>query len=56
MTRSKRVHMGSKDWQRRENTYDCALLEPLALPPDLPPVILNVGFFLGNGNMEVVDV
>lgn len=24
-------------------TYDCAFLEPLALPPDFPPVILNVG-------------
>jgi hypothetical protein len=21
-------------------TYDCAFLEPLAFPPDLPPVIL----------------
>ena len=22
-------------------TYDCAFLEPLAFPPDLPPVILS---------------
>jgi len=22
-------------------TYDCAFLEPLAFPPDLPPVILK---------------
>lgn len=27
---------------RKGLTYDCALLEPLALPPDLPPVILDV--------------
>ena len=24
-------------------THDCVLLEPLAFPPDLPPVILNLG-------------
>jgi hypothetical protein len=25
----------------REATHDCAFLEPLAFPPDLPPVILR---------------
>lgn len=45
MTRSERVHMDGQDWQRWDNTHDCALLEPLALPPDLPPVILNVDLF-----------
>jgi hypothetical protein len=36
-----------KTRQRHQNnegsgvvTYDCAFLEPLAFPPDLPPVIL----------------
>jgi hypothetical protein len=26
--------------QMKDATYDCAFLEPLAFPPDLPPVIL----------------
>jgi hypothetical protein len=26
--------------QGKDATYDCAFLEPLAFPPDLPPVIL----------------
>lgn len=33
------------DLRRMEDsgkTYDCALLEPEAFPPDLPPVILMV--------------
>lgn len=29
-----------KRWVEWRSTHDCALLEPLALPPDLPPVIL----------------
>lgn len=30
------------DQQENENaTYDCAFLEPLAFPPDLPPVIFE---------------
>ena len=26
--------------EREHGTHDCAFLEPLAFPPDLPPVIL----------------
>ena len=33
-----------------DKTYDCAFLLPLALPPDLPPVILNwMGFAMEDG-------
>ena len=34
-----------------KSTYDCELLLPLALPPDLPPVILNEGL-----EVEVTEV
>ena len=34
--------MSTKD-HRRNETYDWAVLLPLALPPDLPPVILKFG-------------
>jgi hypothetical protein len=30
----------------REATHDCAFLEPLAFPPDLPPVILGRGCWI----------
>jgi hypothetical protein len=30
---------GKQRWEGR-GTHDCAFLEPLAFPPDLPPVIL----------------
>ena len=36
----------------REKTYDCALLLPLALPPDLPPVIL-AEFGLEDWKLEI---
>jgi hypothetical protein len=36
----------------RDKTYDCALLEPEALPPDLPPVILMVE--IGFGKLGLV--
>lgn len=32
---------------RKEQTYDCAFLEPLALPPDLPPPVILM-LFLGD--------
>lgn len=32
--------------QGKDATHDCAFLEPLAFPPDLPPVILmNLDLF-----------
>lgn len=41
MIRGGGLEVGTRDrWE--ESTHDCALLEPLALPPDLPPVILDV--------------
>lgn len=30
-----------QDVKKKTGTYDCAFLLPLALPPDLPPVILE---------------
>lgn len=33
--------MCKKQWGR-ESTHDCALLEPLALPPDLPPPVILI--------------
>lgn len=27
---------------RGKGTYDCAFLEPLALPPDLPPPVILI--------------
>lgn len=40
-TRSKRVQntAAMEDWLE---THDCALLEPLALPPDLPPPVILI--------------
>jgi hypothetical protein len=26
----------------KDNTYDCVFLEPLALPPDLPPPVILI--------------
>lgn len=42
-TRLQRRRIAMMDRNQNEaNTYDCALdLAPLALPPDLPPVILD---------------
>ena len=34
-----KVREVNKRWDGR-GTHDCAFLEPLAFPPDLPPVIL----------------
>lgn len=31
-----------QDMEDQETTYDCALLEPLALPPDLPPPVILI--------------
>lgn len=33
------------DW----NAYDCAFLEPLALPPDLPPPVMLIEFGVVKG-------
>jgi hypothetical protein len=38
--KTKRVHRIKTSWEDEYTTYDCAFLEPLAFPPDLPPVIL----------------
>lgn len=44
---------------KRGSTHDCAFLEPLAFPPDLPPVILmDLDLFGGNGwavEVELMD-
>jgi hypothetical protein len=29
-----------------KGTYDCAFLEPLALPPDLPPPVILMDVFV----------
>lgn len=42
-TRKKSKIIKSKQKQT-PNTYDWEFLLPLALPPDLPPVILIIGF------------
>ena len=44
-TRQKRVGCDSPRWTSKcreqwGSTHDCALLEPLALPPDLPPPVI----------------
>ena len=39
----------------KDETHDWAVLLPLALPPDLPPVILKeFGWEYGNGGRAVV--
>ena len=40
-TRQKHLKFKINKPKGRENTHDCAFLEPLAFPPDLPPVILR---------------
>jgi hypothetical protein len=45
--RKRRVEKGIQGaFVKKDATHDCAFLEPLAFPPDLPPVILiDLDFF-----------
>jgi hypothetical protein len=37
------LEVALKVTDKKDATHDCAFLEPLAFPPDFPPVILKVG-------------